>query len=131
MCDFVQLTSVVRSLISAVGFDAIYVQFCACPALALALGRTNAFFDTSTDNNPECGSATGSEPWNFKQWDDWAKKGSPNKSVRIYAGFPGDEKSAGSGYVKAGDLQGIFKKLSKYTSFGGAMVWDVSSAYRK
>ena len=69
--------------------------------------------------------------WNFDKWDDWAKTKSPNKDVKIYIGAPAAPSAAGPGsYVDVARLGEIATKTrSKYSSFGGIMLWDVSQAY--
>ncbi|KAF9024946.1 class III chitinase [Hymenopellis radicata] len=98
------------SVISAVGFDAIYVQF----------------------YNNWCGlqNYANADAWNFGTWDNWAKTASPNANVKIYIGAPASSTAAGSGYVDAGTLSTIAQETrSKYSSFGGVMFWDASQAY--
>ena len=61
--------------------------------------------------------------------DTWAKTMSPNKNIRLYIGVGGSADSV-NGFVGLDELQTIFASTQmKYSSFGGAMVWDVSSAY--
>ncbi|KAI8982123.1 glycoside hydrolase superfamily [Mycotypha africana] len=74
-------------------------------------------------------SATSSS-FNFDTWDDWAKKSSPNKDVKVLMGIPGSKDSAGSGYVKLDKLKPIVKDVyEKYSSFAGVMIWDASTSY--
>ncbi|KAJ7637592.1 glycoside hydrolase family 18 protein [Mycena polygramma] len=88
------------SVINAVGFDAIYVQF------------YNNFWQ-----------------WNFADWDNWAKTVSPNKNVKIFIGAPASP-SAGAGYVSAAQLGVIASATrAQFSSFGGIMLWDASQAY--
>lgn len=83
------------------------------------------------DNN-FCGVAkfSDSNAWNFDKWDTWAKKESPNKDVKIYIGAPAAPSAANAGsYVDANVLGDIaVKTRSKYSSFGGIMLWDASQA---
>ncbi|KZP27341.1 carbohydrate-binding module family 5 protein, partial [Athelia psychrophila] len=98
------------SVINAVGFDALYVQF----------------------YNNYCGLTGFSNvnDWDFGTWDSWAKTTSPNKNVKIYIGAPAASTAAGSGYVDSGTLASIIQSTkSQYSSFGGAMLWDASQAY--
>ncbi|KAF8920149.1 glycoside hydrolase superfamily [Mucidula mucida] len=98
------------SVISAVGFDAIYVQF----------------------YNNWCGlqNYANDNAWNFGTWDNWAKTSSPNANVKIYIGAPASSTAANTGYVDAGTLSTIAQETrSKYSSFGGVMFWDASQAY--
>lgn len=69
--------------------------------------------------------------WNFDKWDDWAKNASPNKDVKIYVGAPAAPGAANPGYyVDAPTLGNIATQTrSKYSSFGGIMLWDASQAY--
>ncbi|RDX45762.1 glycoside hydrolase [Lentinus brumalis] len=85
------------TVLNAVDFDAVYVQF----------------------YNNFCGVISYSKPnaWNFDQWDNWAKTTSTNPDVKIYIGAPPSSTAAG-GYTR-----------SKYSSFGGIMLWDASQAY--
>ncbi|KAF7975717.1 hypothetical protein HWV62_8679 [Athelia sp. TMB] len=98
------------SVINAVGFDALYVQF----------------------YNNYCGvnEFSNSNDWNFGEWDTWAKTVSPNPNVKIYIGAPASSTAAGSGYVASGTLASILQSTrSEYSSFGGVMLWDASQAY--
>ncbi|KLO12185.1 glycoside hydrolase [Schizopora paradoxa] len=98
------------SVINAVPFDAVYVQF----------------------YNNYCGLQAFSNPndWNFGTWDNWAKTTSPNKNVKVYIGAPADSTAAGSGYVDAGTLANVIQQTkSQFSSFGGVMMWDASQAY--
>ncbi|KAJ3489443.1 hypothetical protein NLI96_g2139 [Meripilus lineatus] len=98
------------SVLNAVGFDAVYVQF------------YNNYCGLTNFNNPNA--------WNFGQWDTWAKTVSPNKNVKIYIGAPASTTAAGSGYVDANTFSNIIKTTrSQYSSFGGVMMWDASQAY--
>ncbi|KAF7969554.1 hypothetical protein HWV62_26963 [Athelia sp. TMB] len=62
------------SVINAVGFDALYVQF----------------------YNNYCGvnEFSNSNDWNFGEWDTWAKTVSPNPNVKIYIGAPASSTAA-------------------------------------
>lgn len=94
------------SVIDAVGFDAVNVQF----------------------YNNYCATLTSS--FNFATWDNWAKNTSPNKNVKVLLGIPGSSTAAGSGYVPFGQLKPIVENVHKtYSSFGGVMVWDASQVY--
>ena len=87
-------------VINAVEFDAINVQF----------------------YNNYCSAASSS--FNFDTWDNWAKKTSPNKKVKIMLGIPGSNSAAGSGFVSFNALQRIIKNVhSSYSSFGGVSIW--------
>ncbi|KAI0303644.1 glycoside hydrolase superfamily [Multifurca ochricompacta] len=98
------------SVINAVGFDAVYVQF------------YNNYCGLQAFNDPNS--------WNFAQWDNWAKTVSPNKNVKVYIGAPAASLAAGSGYVSASTLATYaLQTRSQYSSFGGVMLWDASQAY--
>ncbi|EGO03010.1 glycoside hydrolase family 18 protein [Serpula lacrymans var. lacrymans S7.3] len=96
------------SVIDAVGFDALYVQF----------------------YNNYCGVNNYGTPsdWDFGLWDSWAKT-SPNPDIKIYIGAPASTSAATSGYVDAATLGSIATATAaNYTSFGGIMLWDASQA---
>jgi len=98
------------SVLNAVGFDAVYVQF------------SNNFCGLTNFNNVNA--------WNFNQWDNWAKNTSPNRNVKIYIGAPASSTSAGSGFVDVNTLGNIAKTTrSQFSSFGGIMLWDASQAF--
>ncbi|CAA7265567.1 unnamed protein product [Cyclocybe aegerita] len=119
------------SVINAVGFDAIYVQF-----ITTGVGELNNY-----NNQDVSGSVIhalnifdsfrfATKAWNFATWDNWAKATSPNKSVKIFLGAPAASTAAGSGYVDANTLSNIAKAMkASYSSFGGVMLWDASQAY--
>ncbi|OSC97704.1 glycoside hydrolase family 18 protein [Trametes coccinea BRFM310] len=88
-------------------FDAVYVQF----------------------YNNYCGLDQPSE-YNFATWDNWAKTKSANPDVKVYIGAPGSSDSAGEGYVSVSKLASyVSDAQEKYSSFGGVMLWDASTAY--
>ncbi|KAF9442452.1 carbohydrate-binding module family 5 protein [Macrolepiota fuliginosa MF-IS2] len=96
-----------QSALDAVAFDAVYVQF----------------------YNNYCGLNNYPDQFNFGTWDTWAKTKSPNKDVKVYIGAPASATAAGSGYVDAKTLINIaLDTRSKYSSFGGVMLWDASQA---
>ncbi|THV02759.1 glycoside hydrolase [Dendrothele bispora CBS 962.96] len=98
------------SVLNAVGFDAVYVQF------------YNNFCGLQNFNNPNA--------WNFAQWDTWAKTQSPNPNVKVYIGAPASSTAAGSGLVDASTIASILRQTqSQFSSFGGAMLWDASQAF--
>lgn len=84
------------------------------------------------DNN-YCAVSRFNDPnsWNFEQWDTWAKTQPPNKNVKIYIGAPASPSAANPGYYVDADTLGniAIQTRSKYSSFGGIMLWDVSQAY--
>jgi chitinase len=87
-------------------FDAVYVQF------------YNNFCETSVPNE-----------FNMGTWDHWAKTQSANKNIRVYLGAPGSPAAAGNGYVSSQRLVDVARDAqSKYSSFGGVMLWDADSA---
>ncbi|GJE89922.1 glycoside hydrolase family 18 protein [Phanerochaete sordida] len=88
-------------------FDAVYVQF----------------------YNNYCGLDQPSD-YNFATWDNWAKTTSFNKDVKVYIGAAGSPAAAGTGYVGPNTLaQFAADAQSKYSSFGGVMMWDADTAY--
>ncbi|KAL0080089.1 carbohydrate-binding module family 19 protein [Phycomyces blakesleeanus] len=94
------------SVINAVGFDVINVQF------------YNNYCSPTSSN------------FNFNAWDAWAKSTSPNKNVQIFLTVPGSPSAAGSGYVPFVQLSSIVKSVaSQYSSYGGVSVWDASQSY--
>ncbi|THH31700.1 hypothetical protein EUX98_g2472 [Antrodiella citrinella] len=98
------------SVINAVGFDAIYVQF------------YNNFCGLQAFSNPN--------DWNFGTWDNWAKTTSPNPNVKIYIGAPASSTAAGSGYVPISTLTTVIQQTrAQFSSFGGVMLWDASQAF--
>jgi chitinase len=104
-CPFPDL--ILGSVIDAVGFDFVNVQF----------------------YNNYCSAAGGS--FNFDTWANWATTKSPNKNVKIYFTVPGAPSAAGSGYVPITTIQNIVPQLaSQYPgTFGGVSVWDASQAW--
>ncbi|KIY65964.1 carbohydrate-binding module family 5 protein [Cylindrobasidium torrendii FP15055 ss-10] len=100
----------VGEAISSVAFDSIYIQFYNNACGNHVYGNKNA--------------------WNFGTWDNWAKRTSPNKDVKIYVGAPASDTAASYGYVNASTLSRIATETkSKYSSFGGVMFWDASQAF--
>ncbi|OJT03206.1 Chitinase 1 [Trametes pubescens] len=98
------------TVLNAVAFDAVYVQF------------YNNFCGLTNFNNPNA--------WDFDQWDSWAKNTAVNKNVKIYIGAPASPSAAGSGYVDATTLANIaLETRSQFSSFGGIMLWDASQAF--
>ncbi|KAI0819264.1 glycoside hydrolase [Trametes gibbosa] len=88
-------------------FDAVYVQF----------------------YNNYCGLDQPSE-YNFATWDNWAKTKSANPNVKVYIGAAGSSDSAGEGYVDVNTLASyVSSAQQKYSSFGGVMLWDASTAH--
>ncbi|KAF7725247.1 Chitinase 1 [Apophysomyces ossiformis] len=99
--------AILGSVISGTGFDAVNVQF----------------------YNNYCSPLSGSQ-FNFDQWDNWAKTGSPNKDVKIFLTVPGSPTAASTGYVPFNQLQPIVESVaSKYSSYGGVSVWDASQSF--
>jgi chitinase len=66
--------------------------------------------------------------FNLATWDDWAKKVSLNRNVRVFLGIPGNV-GAGAGYVSGAALSAVLRYAAQFSSFGGVMLWDVSQAY--
>ncbi|PSS32059.1 hypothetical protein PHLCEN_2v2166 [Hermanssonia centrifuga] len=97
----------IGTALNQASFDAVYVQF----------------------YNNYCGLNYPSD-YNFATWDNWAKTTSFNKNVKVYIGAPGSQDAAGEGYVSASTLASyVSDAQSKYSSFGGVMMWDADSAY--
>lgn len=68
--------------------------------------------------------------FDFATWDNWARTVSPNPNVKVYIGAPGSQKSAGQGYVDIAHLRTYAAQAQQnYSSFGGVMFWDASTAY--
>lgn len=99
--------AILGSVINAVGFDYVNVQF----------------------YNNYC-SAAGSS-FNFNTWANWATSTSPNKNVKVMFTIPGSTTAAGSGYVPIYTLQTIVPGLASTYSgpYGGVSVWDASQAW--
>ncbi|KAJ3928897.1 MAG: glycoside hydrolase family 18 protein [Lentinula lateritia] len=98
------------TVLNAVGFDAVYVQF------------YNNYCEVSNYNV--------AGDWDFSSWDNWAKTTSPNPDVKIYIGAPASSTAATNGYADASALSTILQATkATYSSFGGAMLWDISQAY--
>ncbi|KAJ2880763.1 Chitinase 2 [Coemansia aciculifera] len=67
--------------------------------------------------------------FNFEQWHEWATTVSANKDVRVYLGVPGSPSAASTGYTPIDKLEELVNATrSKFSSFGGMMVWDASQA---
>jgi len=100
----------IGATLNAVPFDAVFVQF------------YNNYCGLDHYDNPN--------DWNFGTWDNWAKTTSPNPKVKVFIGAPASSTAAGSGYVNPSTIAKIINETQcKYTSFGGAMLWDMSQAY--
>ncbi|KAJ2778659.1 Chitinase 2 [Coemansia javaensis] len=67
--------------------------------------------------------------FNFEQWHEWATTISANKDVRVYLGVPGSRAAASTGHLPPAKLKELVNATrSKFDSFGGMMVWDISQA---
>ena len=99
--------AILGSVINAVGFDYINVQF----------------------YNNYCSPA--GNQFNFDTWANWATQTSPNKNVKIMLTLPGSPTAAGSGYVPITTIQTIVPNLaSTYPGiYGGVSIWDASQAF--
>ncbi|KAF8579155.1 carbohydrate-binding module family 5 protein, partial [Ramaria rubella] len=99
------------TVLNAVGFDMVYVQF------------YNNYCSLPNYNN--------SNDWDFSVWDNWAKNTAINTNVKIYIGAPGSTTAANAGsYVDPATLGTIIQQTrAQYSSFGGVMIWDASQAY--
>lgn len=117
--------------LNAVGFDAVYVQFCELSKLC----ALNMWHLPQSDNNYSGlqtfhDSNVDSNGWNFAQWDNWAKTVSPNREIKLYIGAPASSLAASSGYVDADTLASCALNMrDQFSSFGGIMLWDASWAY--
>ncbi|KAI0750065.1 glycoside hydrolase [Daedaleopsis nitida] len=97
----------IGAALNAAPFDAVYVQF----------------------YNNYCGLDQPSD-YNFATWDTWAKTKSANPNVKVYIGAAGSADAAGEGYVNVSTLANyVADAQSKYSSFGGVMIWDADTAY--
>lgn len=97
---------ILGSVINAVGFDYVNVQF----------------------YNNFCSAAGGS--FNFGTWANWATSTSPNKNVKVMLTLPGSSTAAGSGYIPMSTINTIVPQLaSQYPSYGGVSIWDASQAW--
>ncbi|KAJ5620865.1 hypothetical protein N7510_004849 [Penicillium lagena] len=95
-----------------VSIDAVWVQF------YNNFCGVNAFSKNEKDSK-----------FNFDQWDDWAKKVSKNKDVKVLLGVPAGSTAASTGYVPASQLQDVIEYAKTFDSFGGVMMWDMTQAY--
>lgn len=66
--------------------------------------------------------------FNFDVWDNWAKTVSLNPDVKVLLGVPANT-GAGGGYTSGTQLAGAITWSKAYSSFGGAMLWDMSQLY--
>lgn len=72
--------------------------------------------------------STAQKAFNFDTWDNWAKRTSPNKNVKLLIGVPAAPGAAG-GYTSGSKLKAAINWSQKYSSFGGAMMWDMSQLH--
>ncbi|RYO83162.1 hypothetical protein DL766_001499 [Monosporascus sp. MC13-8B] len=96
----------------AVDFDFIMIQF---------YNNWCGVINFRPDANPN--------PYNFGEWDAWARQTSRNKDVKVLVGVPASA-GAGGGYIPAGQLDPVLQFSKRYSSFGGAMMWDMSQLFR-
>lgn len=96
----------------AVSFDFISIQF-----YNNYCGVSSYVSGASTQNN-----------YNFETWDNWAKTVSKNADVKVLMGIPANT-GAGSGYVEGSQLASVIDYSEDFSSFGGAMMWDMSQLY--
>ncbi|KAJ1922328.1 Chitinase 2 [Mycoemilia scoparia] len=105
---------------------------CPYPDSYMGTALNSAWFDMVFVQfyNNYCGLNNYGTFFNFDEWDTWAKTKSLNKDVKVYIGAPASQSSAGSGYVSADQLVNIATSVrNKYSSFGGVMAWDTSTAF--
>lgn len=81
--------------------------------------------------NNYCGlQAINTANFNFDAWHQLATTKSQNPHVKVYLGVPASQTAAGSGYADAATVAKLAKELqSKFSSFGGVMMWDASQAW--
>ncbi|RYP11119.1 hypothetical protein DL765_007868 [Monosporascus sp. GIB2] len=96
----------------AVDFDFIMIQF---------YNNWCGVVNFRPDANPN--------PYNFGEWDAWARQTSRNKNVKVLVGVPASA-GAGGGYIPSGQLDPVLQFSKRYASFGGAMMWDMSQLFR-
>ena len=101
----------VGEALDAVPFDFIMIQF-----YNNYCGVSN-FKEGSDDQNA----------FNFDVWHNWAK-GSKNPNVKVMIGIPAAQ-GAGGGYTEGSKLKAAIDWSKRYSSFGGAMMWDMSQLY--
>ncbi|KOS20403.1 Chitinase 1 [Escovopsis weberi] len=81
--------------------------------------------------NNWCGVANFPTGWNFATWDNWAKTVSANPNVKILLGVPASPGAANAGsWPSSSQLSSAFSDAKTYSSFGGAMLWDMSQLYQ-
>ncbi|KAI1331967.1 chitinase [Xylariaceae sp. FL0255] len=99
--------------LNAVSFDFVMVQF----------------YNNWCGNQNYNPSETTQNAFNFDVWDNWAKNTSTNKNVKVLLGMPASSTAAGSGYTNGTQLSEVIAYSKSYSSFGGAMLWDMSQLY--
>ncbi|EGW33729.1 uncharacterized protein SPAPADRAFT_59094 [Spathaspora passalidarum NRRL Y-27907] len=68
--------------------------------------------------------------FNWDTWLNYAQNTSPNKNVKLFAGLPGSQTAAGSGYVAPNLVSNyITPQLMSSPYFGGISLWDASQAW--
>lgn len=67
--------------------------------------------------------------FNWDTWKSFASSVSPNKNIKLYVGLPGQQSSAGSGYVDASTALNQLNKIKGDSNFGGVAFWDSSSVF--
>ncbi|KAL6698946.1 endochitinase 33 [Trichoderma pleuroticola] len=102
----------VGALINAVPMDWIQIQFYNNPC-----GVSGFTPGTTNQNN-----------YNYQTWENWAKT-SPNPSVKLLVGIPAGP-GAGRGYVSGSQLTSVFQYSKGFSTFAGAMMWDMSQLYQ-
>ncbi|KAF7561314.1 hypothetical protein G7046_g2832 [Stylonectria norvegica] len=128
-----------RSLIDSAGGKKFYLVAapqCVFPDAALGATLNAVAFDFLMIQyyNNWCGVVNFQEgsvtqnAFNFDVWDNWAKTASLNKNVKILLGVPATA-GAGGGYASGSKLKAAINWSQKYSSFGGAMIWDMSQLY--
>ncbi|KAG6027698.1 hypothetical protein E4U41_000856 [Claviceps citrina] len=128
-----------RSLMDAAGGKKFYLSAapqCVFPDAAIGAALDAVAFDFVMIqfynnwcgvSNFQPGSAT-QNAFNFDVWDHWATNTSPNKAVKLLLGIPAAA-GAGGGFTNGAKLKAAINHSQQFSSFGGAMMWDMSQLY--
>ncbi|KAK9720427.1 Chitinase 2 [Basidiobolus ranarum] len=67
--------------------------------------------------------------FNYDVWNHWATTKSHNPDVKLYIGTLGNPKAGSYGYMTPDELKPLIESTrQKYSSFGGVMTWEASTA---
>ncbi|OTB17575.1 glycoside hydrolase family 18 protein [Daldinia sp. EC12] len=139
--NFAPFASKLRSLMDADGSKKYYLSAAPqCPYPDAAMndmlnGVISFDFIMIQFYNNYCGvssfvpGSTTQNNFNFQTWDDWAKNTSKNKNVKVLLGVPANT-GAGGGYQPADALAPVIQYSKQFSSFGGAMMWDMSQLFQ-